>query len=106
MTLPRLQESTRIALRVIETRKLPHHDKVLTPLGAKAHEKKKAGVRFDACKLWSEEIRRRYNTEVKNMFEVQGDIEYPEEENDKILVMYRDAAEKVSASRKSRANHE
>ena len=52
-----------------------------------------------------EEIRRRYNTEVKNMFEVQGDIEYPEEENDKILVMYRDAADKVGASRKSRANH-
>ena len=43
---------------------------------------------------------------MKNMFEVQGDIEYPEEENDKILVMHRDAAEKVSASRKSRANHE
>ena len=62
---------------------------------ARARGKMKARVRFDVCKLQSEEIRRRYNVEVKNKFEALGDIEDPEEEHDKILVAYRDAAEKV-----------
>ena len=70
VTLPRAQDSTCIALRVIETRKLPHHDKVVTPLGARAYKRKKARVRIDACKLRSEEIRKRYNIEVKNRFVV------------------------------------
>ena len=62
---------------------------------AKAHGKKKARVRFDVCKLRSEEIRRRYNIEVKNRFQGLGDTEDSEEEHNKILVTYRDAAEKV-----------
>ena len=37
------------------------------------------------------EIRRKYNTEVKNRFEVLGDIEDPQEEHDMILETYRDA---------------
>ena len=41
------------------------------------------------------EIRRKYNTEVKNRFEVLGDIEDPEEEHDMILETYRDAPKKV-----------
>ena len=62
---------------------------------AKAHGKNKARVRFDVCKPRSEEIRRRYNIEVKNRFQGLGDIEDSEEEHNKILVTYRDAAEKV-----------
>ena len=53
-------------------------------------------MRFDICKLRSEEIRSRNNIEVKNRFEALTDIEYPQEEHHKILVSaYRDAAEKV-----------
>ena len=55
----------------------------------------KARLRFDVCKLQSEEIRTRYNVEVKNRFEALGYIEDPQKEHDKILVVYRDAAEKV-----------
>ena len=62
---------------------------------AKAHGKKKARVRFDICKLRSEEIRRRYNIEVKNRFQGLGDTEDSEEGHNKILVTYRDTAEKV-----------
>ena len=62
---------------------------------AKAHGKEKARVRFDVCKLRSEEIRRRHNSEVKNRFQGLGDIEDSEEEHNKISVTYRDAAEKV-----------
>ena len=62
---------------------------------AKAHGKKKARVRFDVFKLRSEEIRRRYNIEVKNRFQGLGDTEDSEEGHNKILVTYRDAAEKV-----------
>ena len=58
---------------------------------AKAHGKKKARVRFDVCKLRSEEI----NIEVKNRFQGLGDTEDSEEEHNKIWVTYRDAAEKV-----------
>ena len=53
-------------------------------------------MRFDVCKLRSEEIRSRNNIEVKNRFEALTDIEDPQEEHHKILVSaYRDAAEKV-----------
>ena len=45
--------------------------------------------------LQSEEIRRRYNVEVKNRLEALGDIEDPEEEHYKILETYREAAKKV-----------
>ena len=62
---------------------------------ARAGGMKKSRVGFDLRKLQSEEIRRRYNVEVKNRFEVLGDIEDPEEEHDKILETYRDAAKKV-----------
>ena len=59
------------------------------------HGKEKAKIKFDVCKLRSEEIRRRYYIKVKNGFEVPGDIIDPEEEDDKTLAKYRDAAEKV-----------
>ena len=52
---------------------------------ARAEGMKEARVGFDVRKLQSEEIRRKYNTEVKNRFEVLGDIEYPEEEHDTIF---------------------
>ena len=62
---------------------------------AAVHGKEKAKIRFDVCKLRSEEIRRRYYIKVKNGFEALGDIIDPEEEHDKTLATYRDAAEKV-----------
>ena len=55
---------------------------------------RKARVGFNVHKLQSEDIRR-YNVEVKNKFDAQGDIEDPEGEHDKILETYRDAAKKV-----------
>ena len=62
---------------------------------ARVERGKMARVRFDIRKLRSEEIRKRYNIEVKNRFEALGDIEDPEEEHNKLLEAYRDAAEKV-----------
>ena len=62
---------------------------------ARVERGKMARVRFDIRKLRSEKIRKRYNIEVKNRFEAPGDIEDPEEEHDKLLQAYRDAAEKV-----------
>ena len=62
---------------------------------ARIEGKKIAREKFDVCKLQSEEIRRRYNIEVRNRFEAQGDIEDPEEEHDLILATYREAAKKV-----------
>ena len=56
---------------------------------------KKARVGFDVRKLQSEEIRRKYNIEVKNRFEALRDIEDPQEEHNMILETYRDAAKKV-----------
>jgi len=70
---------------------------------ARADRKKKVRERFDVCKLQSEEIRRRYNVEVKNRFEALGDIEDPEEEHDKILEAYRDAAKKVIGAPKKQS---
>ena len=56
---------------------------------------KKARVGFDDRKLQHDEIRRKYNIEVKNRFEALGDIEDPEEEHNMILETNRDAAKKV-----------
>ena len=62
---------------------------------AVVHGKEKAKIRFDVCKLRSEGIRKRYYIKVKNGFEAPGDTIDPEEEHDKTLATYRDAAEKV-----------
>ena len=40
---------------------------------AVVHGKEKAKIRFDVCKLRSEEIRRRYYIKVKNGFEAPGE---------------------------------
>ena len=52
---------------------------------AKAEGRKNVREVFDVSKLQSEEIRRRYNIEVKNRCEALGDIDDPEEEHDMIL---------------------
>ena len=70
---------------------------------ARTEGKKIARERFDVCKLQSEEIKRRYNIEVRNRFEALGDIEDPVEEHDLILAMYRDAAKKVIGSAKKQS---
>ena len=62
---------------------------------ARAERRTNVRERFDISKLQSEEIRRRYNIEVRNRFEGLGDIDDPKEEHDMILVTYRDAAKKV-----------
>ena len=62
---------------------------------ARAERRTNVRERFDISKLQSEEIRRRYNIEVRNRFEALGDIDDPKEEHDMILVTYRDAAKKV-----------
>ena len=62
---------------------------------ARVERGKTARVRFHIRKLQREEIRKRYNIEVNNRFDVLGDIEDPEEEHDKLLEAYRGAAEKV-----------
>ena len=62
---------------------------------ARAQQRRNVRERFDISKLQSEEIRRRYNTEVRNRFEALGDIDDPEEEHDMILATHRDAAKKV-----------
>ena len=56
---------------------------------------KKARVGFDVRELQSDEIRRKYNIEVKNRFEALRDIEDPEQEHETILEAYRDVAKKV-----------
>ena len=60
---------------------------------ARAQERRNVRERFDISKLQSEEIRRRYNTEVRNRFEALGDD--LEEEHDMFLTTRRDAAKKV-----------
>ena len=62
---------------------------------ARAQERRNVRERFDISKLQSEEIRRRYNTKVRNRFEALGDIDDPEKEHDMILATHRDAAKKV-----------
>jgi len=62
---------------------------------ARAEGRKNVRERFDVNKLQNEEIRRKYNIEVKNRFEALGDIDDPEEEHDMILATSRDGAKKV-----------
>ena len=45
--------------------------------------------------MQNEEIRKKYNSEVKNRFEALEDIDDPEEEHDMILATYRGGAKKV-----------
>ena len=52
---------------------------------AKAEGRKNVREVFDVSKLQSEEVTRRYNTEVKNRFEALGDIDDAEEEHYMIL---------------------
>ena len=54
--------------------------------------KKNAIERFDVTKLSRVDIRKQFNVEVKNRFETLLDIEEPEEEHDKLLEVYREAA--------------
>ena len=61
----------------------------------RAEGRKDVRETFDVSKLKSEEIRRKYNTELRNRFEALGDIHDPEEEHDMILATYRDGAKKV-----------
>ena len=51
--------------------------------------------KFNLCYVFLFLCRRKYNIEVKNRFEVLGDIEDPEEEHDMILETYRDAAKNM-----------
>ena len=62
---------------------------------ARAEGRNNVRERFAVSKLKSEEIRRKYNIELRNRFEALGDINDPEEEHDTILATYRDAAKKV-----------
>ena len=47
-------------------------------------EMKKTREGFDVCKLQSEEIRRRYNVEVKDRFQALGDTVYKIQMKNKI----------------------
>ena len=67
--------------------------------------KKNAIERFDVTKLSSVDIRKQFNVEVKNRFETLLDIEDPEEEHDKLLEVYREAAKKTIGIKKSRISH-
>ena len=49
---------------------------------ARAEGRKNVMERFDVGRVQNEEIRRRYNIEMRNRFETLGDIEDPEEEHD------------------------
>ena len=62
---------------------------------ARAQERRNVREKFVISKLQSEEIRRRYNSEVRNRFEALGDIDDPEDKHDMILATYRDAGKKV-----------
>ena len=52
---------------------------------ARTEGRKNVRERFDVSKLQNEEIRRKYNSEVKNRFQALEDIDDPEEEHDMIL---------------------
>ena len=60
----------------------------------RAEGRKNVRERFYVSKLQSEEIRRRYDIEVRNRFEAL-DIDYTDEERDMILATYRGAAKNV-----------
>ena len=65
---------------------------------ARAEERKNVRERFDVSKLQNEEIRRKYNSELKNGLEALEDIDDPEEEHDMILATYRDGAKVLGRS--------
>ena len=62
---------------------------------ARAEGRKNVRERFDVSKLQNEEIRRKYNNEVKNGLEALEDIDDPEKGHDMILATYRDGTKKV-----------
>ena len=59
--------------------------------------------RFDVKKLNSDEIRRRFNAEVRNRFQVLQDVQDVEEEYDKILEVYREAAKDTIGNTKKQS---
>ena len=67
---------------------------------ARAEGRKNVRERFDVSKLQNEEIRRKYNNEVKNGLEALEDIDDPEEGHDMILATYRDGAKVLGRSNK------
>ena len=67
---------------------------------ARVERRKNVRERFDVSKLQRQEIRKRYNIQMRNRFETLGDIDDPEEDYDMILPTYRDAAKKVLGSSK------
>ena len=62
---------------------------------ARSTGRKNVRERFHVIKLQSEEIWRKYNIEVRNMFEALGDIGDPEEDHDVILATYTDEVKNV-----------
>ena len=70
---------------------------------ARSTGRKNVRERFHVGKLQSEEMWRRYDIEVRNMFEDLGDIEDPEEDHDVILATYTDAVKKVLWRSKKRS---
>ena len=67
---------------------------------ARAEGRKNVRERFDVSKLQNEEIRRKYNNEVKTGLEALEDIDDPEEGHDMILATYRDGAKVLGRSNK------
>ena len=70
---------------------------------ARSTGRKNVRETFHVGKLQSEEMWRRYDIEVRNMFEDLGDIEDPEEDHDVILATYTDAVKKVLWRSKKRS---
>ena len=72
---------------------------------ARAEGRKNVRERFDVSKLQNEEIRRKYNSEVKNRCEALEDVHDPEEEHDMILETYRDGSKKILGKSKKLVRH-
>ena len=73
---------------------------------ARNGERTEGRERFNVRKLQSEEIRKSYNVEVRNRFQVLEDIEDQEEEHDKILEAYTESLQRKSSGRRGyRVNH-
>ena len=62
---------------------------------AKNKDKKNTIERFDVKKLSSDEIRKRYNIELRNRFQMLQDTEDLEEEYDRVVEVYRETARDV-----------